>query len=215
MHAPALQPAISLTQGLSLDLVRVTEAAAIAASAWRGRGDERSADIAAATAMRHELDRLPVNGRVVLGEGDEPGSPLPHGTEVGSGGPAIDIAVDPLEGATLAAKAAGGALSVGVFAEAGALLPLPDIYMDKLAVGPGYPAGVVDIGATPADNLGRLAAAKGVALGELTVCILDRPRHAALIAAVRAAGAAVKLIGDGDIAAIIEVVTPAETHVDV
>ena len=198
-----------LDRALALDIVRVTEATAVAAARWRGRGDEAAADEAAAAAMYREIARLPIEGVVVVGEGEENESPILYiGETVGAGseaGVALDLAVDPIEGSTLCAKALPNALSVFAVAEHGSLLKVPPIYMDKIAIGAGYPEGLVDLDASPHDNLKALAKAKGVNVEELTVCILDRPRHGKLIEEVRKAGAALRLIGDGDIAGVIHV----------
>jgi len=199
---------------LALEAVRVTEAAAMAA--WRqiGRGDERGADQAAVEAMRTALNGLAIEGTVVIGEGERDEAPMLYiGERVGTGGVAVDIALDPLEGTTLTAKALPDALTVIAIAEKGSLLNAPDTYMDKIAVGPGFPEGVIDLDADPADNVLAVAKARGVPPAEITACILDRPRHAAIIAAVRNAGAAVRLITDGDIAGIIATSDPA-TGVD-
>jgi fructose-1,6-bisphosphatase II / sedoheptulose-1,7-bisphosphatase len=206
-----------LERVLVLEVARVTEAAAIAAAKLRGRGDEKSADKAAVDAMRRELAKIHIKGRVVIGEGEMDESPMLYiGEEVGLGdGPEVDIAVDPLEGTTICAKGMPNALAVLAIAERGGLLNAPDMYMDKIAVGPGYPDGIIDLDASPADNLARIAKAKGVAVSEITACILDRPRHAELIAAVRKAGAGVQLIPDGDIAGVIWTTDPAETGIDV
>ncbi len=208
-----------LDRALALDIVRVTEATAVAAALWRGRGNEVAADEAAATAMYRELARLPIDGVVVVGEGEENETPLLYiGETVGAGGPAghrVDLAVDPVEGSTLCAKALPNALSVLALAEGGSLLKVPPIYMEKIAIGPGFPDGLVDLDASPADNLKALALAKGVPVNEIAVCILDRPRHAKLIDEVRAAGAALRLISDGDIAGIIHVTEPLETGIDI
>ncbi len=211
------QARTSLHRALSIEVARVTEAAAIAAARLRGRGSEKDADRAAVDAMRHELNKLPIKGRVVIGEGERDEAPMLFiGEEVGTGeGPAVDIAVDPLEGTTLCAKAMPNALAVVALAEGGTLLHAPDIYMDKIAVGPGYDQGLVDLDLSTVENLQRLAAAKGVAVSDLTTCILDRARHAKLIEEVRAAGAAVRLITDGDIAGIIQTVEAAETGIDI
>ncbi len=167
--------------------------------------------------MRRELNKLPIRGRVVIGEGERDDAPMLFiGEEVGKGdGPATDIAVDPLEATTLCAKAMHNSLAVVGIAEGGTLLNAPDIYMDKIAVGPGYPDGMIDLDLSPTENLTRLAKAKGVPLSDLTVCILDRPRHAKLIEEVRRAGAAIRLILDGDIAGIIHTVEAAETGIDI
>ncbi|MEZ5829118.1 MAG: class II fructose-bisphosphatase [Hyphomicrobiales bacterium] len=207
-----------LDRALALDIVRVTEATAVAAARWRGRGDEAAADEAAAAAMYRELARLPIQGVVVVGEGEESDSPVLFvGETIGAGSPdglQLDLAVDPIEGTTLCAKALPNAMSVLAIAERGSLLNVRDIYMDKIAIGPGFPEDLVDLDASPADNLNALAKAKGVDIGELTVCILDRPRHGKLIEDVRKTGAALRLIGDGDIAGVIHVTEPLETGID-
>jgi fructose-1,6-bisphosphatase II / sedoheptulose-1,7-bisphosphatase len=199
------------------EVARVTEAAAIAAARLRGRGDEKAADKAAVDAMRKELGKVHIRGRVVIGEGEMDESPMLYiGEEVGIGdGPQVDIAVDPLEGTTICAKAMPNALSVLAIAERGGLLNAPDMYMHKIAVGPGYPEGIIDLDAPTGDTLKALAKAKGVPVAEITACILDRPRHAELIAAVRKAGAGVQLIPDGDIAGVIWTTDPKETGIDI
>lgn len=206
-----------LDRVLVLEVGRVTEAAAIAAAKLRGRGNEKAADKAAVDAMRRELNRLHIKGRVVIGEGEMDEAPMLYiGEEVGLGdGPEVDIAVDPLEGTTICAKAMPNALAVLAIAERGGLLHAPDMYMNKIAIGPGYPQGIIDLDAPPADNLHALAKAKGVPISEITACILDRPRHAELIKAVREAGAAVQLIPDGDIAGVIWTTDPEETGIDI
>jgi fructose-1,6-bisphosphatase II / sedoheptulose-1,7-bisphosphatase len=213
------QAKTELDRALALDIVRVTEATAVAAALWRGRGNEAAADEAAAAAMYRELARLPIEGVVVVGEVEENETPLLYiGETVGAGGASglkVDLAVDPVEGSTLCAKALPNALSVLAVAERGSLLKVPTIYMDKIAIGPGFPEGLVDLDASPADNLKALALAKGVPVSEITVCILDRPRHARLIEEVRASGAALRLIGDGDIAGVIHVTEPLETGIDI
>ena len=202
---------------LVLEVARVTEVAAIAAARMRGRGNEKAADKAAVDAMRRELGRISINGTVVIGEGEMDEAPMLYiGEKVGTGeGPEVDIAVDPLEGTTICAKAMPNALAVLAISERGGLLHAPDMYMNKIAVGPGYPEGIVDLDATPADNLNALAKAKGVSINEITACILDRPRHAELIKAVRETGAAVQLIPDGDIAGVIWTTEPVETGIDI
>lgn len=201
---------------LTMELVRVTERAAVAAARLRGRGDEMAADQVAVDAMRQELNRLAINGTVVIGEGERDEAPMLYiGEEVGSGGPEVDIALDPLEGTTICAKNLPNALAVIAIAEKGSLLFAPDVYMDKIAVGPGYPEGVIDIDASPAENIASVAKAKGVPVEEVTACILDRPRHAKLIEAVRATGAAIRLIGDGDVAGVIHTTDPDETGIDI
>ncbi|MFC7052759.1 class II fructose-bisphosphatase [Hansschlegelia quercus] len=206
-----------INRALALELVRVTEHAAVAAARLRGRGDEMAADKAAVDAMRRELNQLAIHGTVVIGEGERDQAPMLFiGEEVGDlSGPRVDIALDPLEGATLCAKGQPNAIAVIAMAQPGSLLNAPDCYMDKVAIGPGYAEGIVSLDASPAENIYRLAKAKGVAIDEITACILDRPRHAKLIAAVRATGAAVRLITDGDVAAVIDVTDPAKTGVDI
>ena len=206
-----------LDRVLVLEVARVTEAAAIAAARLRGRGNEKAADKAAVDAMRRELARVAIKGRVVIGEGEMDEAPMLYiGEEVGIGeGPEVDIAVDPLEGTTICAKAMPNALAVLAISERGGLLHAPDMYMDKIAVGPGYPADIVDLDRSPAQNLKALAEAKGVPIGQVTACILDRARHADLIKAVRDAGAAIRLIPDGDIAGVIWTTDPRETGIDI
>jgi fructose-1,6-bisphosphatase II / sedoheptulose-1,7-bisphosphatase len=209
-------PANHLLRTLSLDVARVTEAAAVAAARLRGRGDEKQADRAAAGAMRQELAELPISGQIVIGEGEPGEAPVLFiGEEMGLGGTLADIAAGPLEGTTLCAKSLPGALAVLAVASQGGLLRAPDIYMEKIAIGPGYEAGIVSLDYSIAENLHRLADAKGVQLAEITACVLDRPRHARLIEEIRAAGAAVALIGDGDIAGVIQTCEPEETGIDI
>ena len=207
----------SLDRILTLEIVRVTERTAIAAARQRGHGDERRADQAAVDAMRSELNQLPVQGTIMIGEGERDEAPMLYiGEEVGSGkGPRVDIAVDPLEGTSMCAKNQTNSLACIAVAEQGGLLNAPDAYMDKIAIGPGFPAGVVDLDATPTDNLRALAKAKGVPVSSLTACILDRPRHARLIDEVRGLGASIRLIGDGDIAGVIQTTDPDETGIDI
>jgi fructose-1,6-bisphosphatase II / sedoheptulose-1,7-bisphosphatase len=207
----------TLDRVLSIEIARVTEAAAIAAARLRGRGDVKGADGAAVDAMRRELAKLSIRGRVVIGEGEMDEAPMLYiGEEVGTGeGPRVDIAVDPLEGTTICAKAMPNALAVLAISAEGGLLHAPDMYMNKIAVGPGYAEGVVDLDRTPEENLQSLAKAKGVPVSEITACILDRPRHSELIAAVRKAGAGIQLIPDGDIAGVIWTTDPAKTGVDI
>nr|PZN38076.1 MAG: class II fructose-bisphosphatase [Pseudomonadota bacterium] len=201
---------------LTLELVRVTERAAVAAARWRGRGNEKAADQAAVDAMRRELNRLPIDGTVVIGEGERDEAPMLYiGEKVGNTkGPKVDIAVDPLEGTTLCAKDMPGSITVMAMAEAGTLLGAPDVYMQKIAIGPGYPEGVVDLDASPEDNIHALAKAKGVKPNEINVLMLDRPRHADMIAAVRKTGAGIRLITDGDVAGVIFTANPEETGID-
>ena len=205
-----------LDRVLVLEMVRVTEAAAIAASALVGRGDEKAADAAAVEAMRAALNTLDMDGTVVIGEGERDEAPMLYiGEKVGTGkGPAIDIALDPLEGTTITAKAGPNSLAVLAIAEGGNLLNAPDVYMDKIAVGPGYPDNIIDLDRSPTENITAVAAAKGVKPSEIIVCVLDRPRHEKLIAELRAIGCGVMLIGDGDVAGVIATSDP-DTTVDV
>ena len=207
----------ALDRILTMEVARATERTAVAAARLRGRGDEMAADAAAVSAMRRELARLPIRGTVVIGEGERDAAPMLWiGEEVGTGkGPAVDIAVVPLEGTTICAKNLPNSISVVAVAEAGSLLKAPDVYMDKIAIGPGYPEGLVDIDRSPEENLNALAAAKGVPIAEITACILDRPRHARLIEAVRATGASIRLIGDGDVTGVIHTTEPEETGIDI
>ena len=204
-----------LDRSLVLEAVRVTENAAIAAWRLAGRGDEMAADQAAVDAMRQVLNDLHVDGEIVIGEGERDEAPMLYiGEKVGRGGRTkIDIAVDPLEGTTLTAKAMPNALAVLAFAPKGTLLHAPDTYMDKIACGPGYPPGVIDLTRSPAQNVEAMAKAKGVPASEITVCVLDRPRHAEIIASLRGVGARIYLINDGDIAGVINTADP-ETGVD-
>jgi fructose-1,6-bisphosphatase II / sedoheptulose-1,7-bisphosphatase len=208
--------AASIERLLTIELARATERAAVAAARLRGRGDEMAADRAAVDAMHEELARLPVRGRIVIGEGeDEESARLYVGEEIGAAaGPHVELAVAPLEGQTLCAKDMPGSIAIAAAASSGALLHAPDSYMDKIAIGPGYPEGLVDLDRDPADNVRALAEAKGVLPGEVTVCILDRPRHAEIVSKCRKAGACVRLISDGDVAGIVFVTDPAETGVD-
>ncbi|HEV7275004.1 MAG TPA: class II fructose-bisphosphatase [Devosiaceae bacterium] len=209
-------PAI-IDRSLTLELVRVTERAAAAAAGWRGKGDEKAADAAAVAAMRAELDRVHIDGRIVIGEGERDEAPMLFiGETVGAGdGPQVDIAVDPLEGTTLCAKNQPDSICVLAMAERGGLLNAPDVYMHKIAIGPGYPPDTVDLDRSPTENVTALAAAKGVPLRDITACVLDRPRHASLIEELRSCGVALKLIGDGDVAGIIHATNAEETGVDI
>ena len=206
-----------LDRVLVLEMVRVTEAAAIAASSLIGRGDEKAADAAAVEAMRRAFDELHIDGTVVIGEGERDEAPMLYiGERVGGApgkGPKIDIALDPLEGTTITAKAGPNALAVLAAAEEGCLLNAPDVYMEKLAVGPGYPEGVIDLAKSATDNVKAVAAAKGVRPNEIIVCVLDRPRHEAIIAELRAIGCGVALIPDGDVAGVIAT-TDEDTTID-
>jgi fructose-1,6-bisphosphatase II / sedoheptulose-1,7-bisphosphatase len=207
-----------LDRVLVLEMVRVTEAAAIAASKLIGRGDEKAADAAAVEAMRTALNELPFDGTVVIGEGERDEAPMLYiGERVGSAqgsGPKIDIALDPLEGTTITAKAGPNALAVLAIAESGCLLNAPDTYMEKLAVGPGYPDGTIDLTSSVGDNIRSIAKVKGVAANEVTACVLDRDRHAGIIAELRALGCGVRLIPDGDVAGVIATADP-DTGIDV
>ena len=196
---------------LSLGLARVSEAAAMASADLVGRGDEKAADQAAVNAMRDQLNKLDIAGVVVIGEGERDEAPMLYiGEEVGTGtGPAVDIALDPLEGTTLTAKDMPNALTVIAMAPRGTLLHAPDVYMDKLAIGPGYPTDVVSLDMTPAERVTALAAARGCAPSAITVCVLERPRHQEMIDEIRGTGAAIRLITDGDVAGVIHC---AEAH---
>jgi fructose-1,6-bisphosphatase II / sedoheptulose-1,7-bisphosphatase len=206
-----------LDRVLTLELARVTERAAVAAARLRGRGDEVAADQAAVDAMRKELNALDIDGTVVIGEGERDEAPMLFiGERVGTrAGPRVDIALDPLEGTTLTAKAMADAITVIAIAEAGSLLHAPDVYMDKIAIGGGYAPGLVDLDRSPQENIHALAEAKGVPVSEITACILDRPRHAKLIEAVRGTGASIRLITDGDVAGVINTTNPEETGIDI
>ncbi|MEM8551485.1 MAG: class II fructose-bisphosphatase [Pseudomonadota bacterium] len=209
-------PKGALDRVLTVEVMRVTERAAVSAARLRGRGDERAADHAAVEAMRRELNRLSIEGIVVIGEGERDEAPMLYiGEAVGSGGQSVDIALDPLEGTTLCAKDMPNSLATLALASGGDLLHAPDVYMEKIAIGPGYPEGLVDLEMPPAEAVRKLAEAKGVPVDEITACILDRPRHADLINEVRASGAAIRLIGDGDVAGIIHTTDPIETGIDI
>lgn len=213
-HTPASKV---LDRVLVLEMVRVTEAAAIAASRLVGRGDEQAADAAAVEAMRRAFDELYMDGTVVIGEGERDEAPMLYiGEKVGGAqgkGPKIDIALDPLEGTTVTAKAGPNALAVLAAAEEGGLLNAPDVYMEKIAIGPGYPEGVISLDKTATENIEAVAAAKGVAPHDIIVCVLDRPRHGPLIEELRALGCGVVLIGDGDVAGVIAT-TDENTTID-
>jgi len=200
----------TMDRNLALEAVRVTEAAALSASRLMGRGDEKAADQAAVDAMRRALNGLAIDGTVVIGEGERDEAPMLFiGEKVGLGGLRIDIALDPLEGTTITAKGGPNALAVVAMAEQGGFLNAPDVYMDKIAVGGGLPEGVVDLDEKPEANLRNLAKAKGVDVSDIVACILDRPRHAELVAQVRAAGARIMLISDGDVSGVIATSSPA------
>src|SRR6266481_5049387 len=193
----SVPPQLLLERILTLEIVRVTERAAVSAARLRGHGQGKAADQAAVDAMRRELNKLPIEGTIVIGEGERDEAPMLFiGEKVGlNAGPQVDIAVDPLEGTTL--------------------LHAPDVYMQKIAIGPGYAKGVIELDAPPADNINRLAKAKGVPASAITALVLDRPRHAEIISAIRSTGAAVRLITDGDVAGVIHTATPDETGVDI
>lgn len=216
MASITIQPELLLERILTLEIVRVTERAAVSAARLRGRGQEKAADQAAVDAMRRELNRLPIEGTVVIGEGELDEAPMLFiGEKVGTKtGPKVDIAVDPLEGTTLCAKNMPGAIATLAMAEGGTLLHAADVYMDKIAIGPGYPKGVIDLDAPAEENILALAKAKGVKPDGITAILLDRPRHANIIAAVRKTGAAVTLISDGDVAGVIHCAEP-KTGIDI
>jgi fructose-1,6-bisphosphatase II / sedoheptulose-1,7-bisphosphatase len=205
-----------MDRNLALEAVRVTEVAALSASRLMGRGDEKAADQAAVDAMRQALNGLTIDGTVVIGEGERDEAPMLYiGEKVGTGhGPKIDIALDPLEGTTITAKGGGNALATLAMADAGGFLNAPDVYMEKIAIGGGLPDELVHIDEDPAINLKNLAQAKKADIADLVVCILDRPRHTELIAKVRAAGARIMLIGDGDVSGVIATSSP-ETGIDI
>jgi fructose-1,6-bisphosphatase II / sedoheptulose-1,7-bisphosphatase len=208
---------LALERVLTLELVRVTERAAVSAARLSGRGNEKAADQAAVDAMRRELNKLPIDGTIVIGEGERDEAPMLFiGETVGNKhGPRVDIAVDPLEGTTLCAKNMPGAIATMAMAEGGTLLNAPDVYMEKIAIGPGYPIGLVDLDAPAEENIRRLAEAKGVQPSDITALILDRPRHGDLIASVRKVGAAVRLITAGDVAGVIHTADPTNTGIDI
>ena len=212
----SVPPQLLLERILTLEIVRVTERAAVSAARLRGHGQEKPADQAAVDAMRRELNKLPIDGTIVIGEGERDEAPMLFiGEKVGlNAGPQVDIAVDPLEGTTLCAKNMPGAIATMAMADVGTLLHAPDVYMQKIAIGPGYSKGVVELDASPADNVRRLAKAKGVDPSAITVLVLDRPRHSEIIQGVRSTGAAVRLITDGDVAGVIHCADPDNTGVD-
>ncbi len=201
---------------LSLGLARVSEAAALASAKLIGRGDEKAADQAAVNAMRDQLNKLDIKGVVVIGEGERDEAPMLYiGEEVGTGtGPEVDIALDPLEGTTLTAKDMPNALTVIAMAPRGSMLHAPDVYMEKLAIGPGYPEGIVSLNQSPSERIRLLAASKRATPADITVCILERPRHEDLIAEVRSTGAAIRLITDGDVAGVMHCAEPHKTGID-
>ena len=201
---------------LSLGLARVSEAAALASAKLIGRGDEKAADQAAVNAMRDQLNKLDIKGVVVIGEGERDEAPMLYiGEEVGTGeGPAVDIALDPLEGTTLTAKDMPNALTVIAMGPRGSMLHAPDVYMEKLAIGPGFKAGVVTMDMSPSERVSALAAAKGCSTEDITVCVLERPRHDEMIAELRTTGAAIRLITDGDVAGVMHCAEPEKTGID-
>lgn len=201
---------------LSLGLARVAEQAALASASWVGRGDEKAADQAAVNAMREQLNQLDIKGVVVIGEGERDEAPMLYiGEEVGTGdGPGVDIALDPLEGTTLTAKDMPNALTVIAMGPRGSMLHAPDVYMEKLAIGPGYSEGLVTLDMPYATRVSALASEKGCAPSDITVCILERPRHQEMIAEVRATGASIRLITDGDVAGVMHCAEPEKTGID-
>jgi fructose-1,6-bisphosphatase II / sedoheptulose-1,7-bisphosphatase len=213
----SVPPQQLLERILTLEIVRVTERAAVSAARLRGLGQEKAADQAAVDAMRRELNKMPIEGTIVIGEGERDEAPMLYiGEKVGiNAGPKVDIAVDPLEGTTLCAKDMPGAIATMAMADGGTLLHAPDVYMQKIAIGPGYGKDVIDIDATPDENIRRLAKAKGVPMSAITALVLDRPRHAAIIAAIRSTGAAVRLIDDGDVAGVIHCADPGKSGIDI
>jgi len=216
MATITIQPELAIERILTLEIVRVTERAAVASARLRGHGKDKASDQAAVDAMRRELNKLPIDGTVVIGEGEIDEAPMLFiGEKVGNKqGPKVDIAVDPLEGTTLCAKNMPGAIATIAMADAGTLLHAPDCYMQKIAIGPGYPKGTVDLDAPVEENILNLAKAKGVKPAEITAILLDRPRHADLIAGVRKTSAAVSLITDGDVAGVIHCAEP-RTGIDI
>ncbi len=205
----------ALDRNFVLEAVRVTEAAALSAAQWIGKGKEKDADQAAVNGMRQALNSLAIDGTVVIGEGERDEAPMLYiGEHVGAGdGPKVDIALDPLEGTTICATGGANSLAVLAMAESGGFLHAPDVYMNKIAVGGDLPDNVVSLDASPKENLASLAKAKGCEISDLMVMILDRPRHETMIHAVREAGARITLIGDGDVAGVIACTLP-ETGID-
>jgi fructose-1,6-bisphosphatase II / sedoheptulose-1,7-bisphosphatase len=217
MSSGQVRSSLPLDRILSLEIARVTERAAVAAAKLRGRGNEKATDQAAVDAMRREMNNLAILGTIVIGEGERDEAPMLFiGEQVGTGqGPCVDIAVDPLEGTTLCAKDMPGAIATMAMADGGTLLNAPDVYMEKIAIGPGYQKGIVDLDAPAEENIRALAKAKAVKPNDITALILDRPRHADLIAAVRKVGASVRLITDGDVAGVIHTADPESTGIDI
>ena len=213
----SVPPQQLLERILTLEIVRVTERAAVSAARLRGHGQEKAADQAAVDAMRRELNKLPIEGTIVIGEGERDEAPMLFiGEKVGiNAGPKVDIAVDPLEGTTLCAKDMPGSIATLAMADGGTLLHAPDVYMEKLAIGPGYDKNLLDLDAPPAENIARLAKAKGVPVSEITALVLERPRHEPLINAIRATGASLRLIPDGDVAGVIHTTDPDKSGIDI
>ena len=211
-----VEPQQLLERILTLEIVRVTERAAVSAARLRGHGQEKAADQAAVDAMRRELNKMPIEGTIVIGEGERDEAPMLYiGEKVGmNAGPKVDIAVDPLEGTTLCAKDMPGSIATMAMADGGTLLHAPDVYMKKIAIGPGYDKNVIELDASPEENIRRLAKAKGVPMSAITALVLDRPRHADIIAAIRTTGAAVRLIDDGDVAGVIHCADPEKSGID-
>src|SRR5690242_21346420 len=216
MPSITVKPELLLKSILSLEIVRVTERAAVSSARLRGHGKDKASDQAAVDAMRRELNKLPIDGTVVIGEGELDEAPMLFiGEKVGTkAGPKVDIAVDPLEGTTLCAKNMPGAIATLAMADAGTLLHAPDCYMDKIAIGPGYPKGTIDLTKSPTENVKALAKAKGVKPKEIIACVLDRPRHEKLIAELRGLGCGIMLIPDGDVAGVIATSDP-DTTIDI
>jgi fructose-1,6-bisphosphatase II / sedoheptulose-1,7-bisphosphatase len=213
----SVPPQQLLERILTLEIVRVTERAAVSAARLRGHGNEKAADQAAVDAMRRELNKMPIEGTIVIGEGERDEAPMLFiGEKVGiNAGPKVDIAVDPLEGTTLCAKNMPGSIATMAMADGGTLLHAPDCYMKKIAIGPGYDRNVIELDASPAENIVRLAKAKGVRPSDINALVLDRPRHADIIASIRSVGAGVRLITDGDVAGVIHTADPENTDVDI
>ena len=213
----SVPPQQLLERILTLEIVRVTERAAVSAARLRGHGQEKAADQAAVDAMRRELNKMPIEGTIVIGEGERDEAPMLYiGEKVGiNAGPKVDIAVDPLEGTTLCAKDMPGSIATMAMADGGTLLHAPDVYMKKIAIGPGYDKNVIELDASPEENIRRLAKAKGVPMSAITALVLDRPRHADIIAAIRTTGAAVRLIDDGDVAGVIHCANPEKSGIDI
>ena len=215
MSTPANPEKGYLDRMLTMEMARVVEAAAVAAARERGKGNEKNADQVAVNAMRKELNNLPINGRIVIGEGERDKAPMLYiGEEVGHGGPEVDIALDPLEGTTICAKNQANALAVIAIAPRGKLLHAPDVYMEKIAIGPGYPPNTIKLNASTKQNIKAIAKAKKCKTNEISACVMDRPRHEKLINELRDEGVAVRLIGDGDVAAIIHTTEPKKTGID-